>query len=75
MGNVIHSTYTTGIHALPDIYAQARGPHSSLWYKYNLATTLMIAANETKLNLERYVLIVVPSQSLRCADTHLTYQI
>ena len=26
MGNVVHSTYTTGTCALPDIYAQALGP-------------------------------------------------
>ena len=43
MGYVVHSTYTTGTLALPDIYAQARGrvriyqaKHSSLWYKYNI---------------------------------------
>ena len=49
MGNVVHSTYTTGARALPDVYAQSWGPqargrvrmyqakHSSLWYKYNIA--------------------------------------
>ena len=26
MGNVVHSTYTTGTRALPDIYARALGP-------------------------------------------------
>jgi len=26
MGNVVHSTYTTGSSALPDIYARALGP-------------------------------------------------
>ena len=48
MGNVVHSTYTTGTRALPVIYARALGPaalglvriyqakHSSLWYKYNI---------------------------------------
>jgi len=50
MGNVVHSTYTTGTRALPDIYARALGPaalglvriyqakHLSLWYKYNIFT-------------------------------------
>ena len=41
MGNVVHSTYTTGTRALPDIYARALGlvriyqaKHLSLWYRY-----------------------------------------
>ena len=56
MGNVVHSTYTTGTRALPDIYARALGPaalglvhiyqakHSSLWYKYNIYARIMIMA-------------------------------
>ena len=28
MGNVVHSTYTTGTGALPVIYAQAQGPQA-----------------------------------------------
>ena len=48
MGNVVHSTYTTGLSALPNIYARALGPaalglvricqakHECLWYKYNI---------------------------------------
>ena len=55
LGKVVHSTYTTGTHALPDIYARAFGPaalglvriyqakHSSLWYKYNITLQLSIA--------------------------------
>ena len=26
IGNVVHSTYTTGTHAMPDIYTHALGP-------------------------------------------------
>ena len=34
MGNVVHSTYTTGTRALPDIYTHA--PSGRMWYKYNI---------------------------------------
>jgi len=47
MGNVVHSTYTTGTRALPDIYARALGQakHSSLWYKYNILYGLLSPVN------------------------------
>ena len=52
MGNVVHSTYTTGTRALPDIYARALGAargrvriyqakYECLWYKYNIFTFIL----------------------------------
>jgi len=49
MGNVVHSIYTTGSSALPDIYARTRGrvriyqaEHECLWYKYNVYPAIIL---------------------------------
>ena len=67
--------YTTGTHALPDIYAQARGPqakHSSLWYKYNMYGSYTLISVNLYITIHNsYCNIISPSCST-ITEVHYT---